>query len=46
MKKPTQAPAGKQAVPAPKVGKPDPKASKPFNADDFVSVTLPREEVV
>lgn len=46
MKKPTQAPAGKQAVPPPKGGKPEPKASKPFNADEFVSLTLPREEVV
>lgn len=31
---------------APAKGKPAPPASKPFNPDDFVTMTLPREEVI
>ena len=43
----TSQPASKVAQQPPaKGGKPAPPANKPFSADEFVTMTLPREEVV
>lgn len=43
----TSQPSSKVAQQPPaKGGKPAPPANKAFNADDFVTMTLPREEVV
>jgi len=44
--KAAQPPAKTQAPPAAKGGKQPASTNKPFVADDFVTMTLPREEVV
>ena len=47
MKKATPAPTSKPTTTQSKGGKSEPTkvTNKPFNADDYVTVTLPRDEV-